>query len=626
MGPSIAQLNQAGDGSADANPVFAIYDLLTNVDYGLGVSPLLIDETSFRAAATTLAAEQIGISVNFDQDSTGDSNISEILRHADGVLYVEPTTGFWTVKLTRADYDPATIPVLTVDNVLDTPKFSRAQWRETINQVFVQYLDRDADFNVRTVQAHDLANVVVTGETRAQTLDFKMLSNGNAASLTAMRAIKPMSYPLGKLTLTVNRVAWAWRQNGVFKFTWAPLGINALVFRISKIGYGQLTDGKITIEAVEDVFGIAAAAFGAPPPSGWVNPVGTPLAPIFQRLCEAPYARVSTISGLTLGIWVYALCSRQDATPTDFEVWQDFGAGDVLTNDLFNFCPAGILTAVYPAATVARDPTGFTLDPSGADLASLTSTDLTGILAGANLALVDDEIISWRVVTVNPDGSVTISDILRGVLDTVPADHAQGSVVFFFTLAEQFTQPQAYGGDLTVAAKFLPSNNLGTFALSDAIENDLLTRSRYLRPYPPGNLRINGNPYGTRPATIIGDLVLTWSSRNRLTQTAGVVMIPQDQTDIAGESGQTFKVVVSIPAIGFSRTYNPASSPFTYTANQHLTDDPALSNPVFLEIFSNTAAGDSYMPQSFQIQMEASGTLAPGRYEFTSATPGDLSL
>jgi hypothetical protein len=466
----------------------------------------------------------------------------------------------------------------------------------------------------------------VTGETRAQTLDFKMLSNSDTATLIAMRAIKAMSYPLGKITLTTNRVAWGWRQNGVFKFTWTPLGINALVFRISKIGYGQLTDGKITIEAVEDVFGIAVKAFQAPPASGWVNPVGAPLAPIFQRLCEAPYARVSTISGLTLGIWVYALCSRQDATPTDFQVWQDFGAGDVLTNDLFNFCPAGILTAIYPAATLARDATGFTIDPSGADLSSLTSTDVTGLFAGANLALIDDEIISWHTATVNSDNSVTISDILRGVLDTVPADHAQGSVVFFFTLAEQFTQPQAYGGDTTVKAKFLPSNNLGTFALSDAVENDLTTRSRYLRPYPPGNVRINGNAYGTRPATIIGDLTVTFSSRNRLTQTAGVVMIPQDQTDIAGESGQTFKVIVSIPALSFSRTYAPTSSPFVYTANQHSLDDPALSNPVVVQIFSNTAAGDSYEAQSFQIQMEAAGTLAPGRYEFLTTEVGDLTL
>lgn len=607
MGTSTARLNQQTDGSADANPAFAVYDLLTNADFGLGISPTLIDATSFQNAASTLASEQLGISVNLDQESTGDAIISEILRHMDGALYIEPTSGLWTLKLVRADYDPATIPVLTVDNVLDTPKFSRSQWRETVNQVFVQYLDRNADFQTRTVQSHDLANVVVTGETRAQTLEFKMLSNSAAAALTATRALKPLTLPLGKLTLSANRIAWAWRQAGVFKFTWTPLGIVAVVFRISRIGYGQLTDGKITVEAIEDVFGIASAAFQAPPPSGWVSPIGSPLAPIFQRLYEVPYARISTISGLTFGIWVYALCSRQDGTPTDFEVFQNFGSGDTQTNDLFNFCPAGLLTAKYSAATVARDATGFTVGAAGADLSSLASTDATGLFAGTNLALIDEELISWRVRTVNGDGSVTITDILRGVLDTTPADHNSGAVVFFLSNgAEQMTQPQAYGSDLTVRAKFLPSNNSGTFPLSSAIENDLTTRSKYLRPYPPGNLQIQGNAYGTRPAAITGgaNLSYTWASRNRLTQTSGVVMVAQDAASITPESGESYVVKIYCGAV-LKHTRAIAGGTFTdtYLATDHAIDDPTLLLPVTVQIFSTGTNGDSFYSQSFTLLM-----------------------
>ena len=47
------------------------------------------------------------------------------------------------------------------------------------------------------------------------------------------------------------------------------LGIANQIFRITRIAYGELIDGKITIDAVEDIFGIEDTAFVAPPVSGW---------------------------------------------------------------------------------------------------------------------------------------------------------------------------------------------------------------------------------------------------------------------------------------------------------------------------------------------------------------------
>jgi hypothetical protein len=552
----------------------------------------------------TLANEGLGISTIIDSPSSADSIISEILRHIDGFLYVEPSTGLWTIKLARADYNPATIPVLTVDNVLAVPKFSRAQWWETINQIFVQYIDRTADFQIRTVQNHDLANIVVTGETRAEIMEFKMLSNAGDAALVCTRCIRATSYPLSKLTIVANRTAWQWRVGGVFKFTWTPLGINALIYRITRIAWGELLNGNIQIECIEDVFGITAATFQPPPASGWVNPSGTPLAPIFQRLYEVPYSLA--LVGQTVGIWVYALCARQDGTPTDFFVFQNLGAGDTQTNDLFNFCPVGLLTATYPAATVARDATGFTIGPTGADLQAIISTDATGLFLGTNLALIDEEIVSWKTATVNTDGSVTISNVLRGVLDTVPADHVTGAQVWFFSVAEGTTQTNNYPADLTVSAKFLPNNNNGTYPLGSAIANTLATRSKYLRPFPPGNLRIQGNAYGTRPAAITGgaNLTFTWSSRNRVTQTTAQQMIPQDQASITPESGESYIAKIYCGGV-LKRTHTIAGGTFTdtYLATDHAIDDPTLALPVRVDLFSTGPNGDCYYPQWFTIQM-----------------------
>ena len=594
QGASVANLN------GDANPILLVYELLTNNDYGLGILPARLDVSSFQHAALTCASEDLGVSFIFDSEATADEIIGEILRHADGVLYTDPATGLWTVKLARADYDPTTIPVLTVDSG-NQIEFSRASWMETYNKVLIDFTDQKSNFNKRSMPAYDAANYAITGTERIETFQFMGITRASVASLVAVRVLKTMCYPLGKLTIKADRSAWNWRIGGVFKTTWAPLGISNLVFRIIRIAYGEVAQGEITIDAVEDIFGIGLAAFQAPPDSGWVNPIGTPGVAAFERLEEAPYWFSKD------GIRVFGLLGRQDPTETSYDVYQNFGAGDSQTATIIDFCPVGHLILPYPAATVARDPSGFTIDQGGSDLDQLESLNETDFLAGVNLAIIDNEIVAWKTVTV-AGTTYVVSDVLRGQLNTVPADHGVGALVWFLTEVSEggdgFLQNPAYGADLNVQAKFLPTNNAGQLPIAQAPQLSLQTRSRYLRPYAPGNLRINGNPYGTRPPTIRGDVTLTWSSRNRLTQTTGNRMIPQDQGDIAGESGQSYNLDIYVGATFIRRVPLAGGvETYTYPLSQYMADGGDGVKPAAFNLFSTTAAGDSYQPQSFSTVM-----------------------
>ena len=234
-------------------------------------------------------------------------------------LYTDPATGLWTLKLARADYDPTTLPVLTVDNVLATPDFSRGSWSETTNWVGIKFCSRENNFNSRLVTAYDPANIAVTGETRPQTIEFMGISQEATASLVATRVLKTFTYPLSKIKIVTNRTAWEWRPGGVFKFTWVPLGIVSEIFRITRIGYGELADGKITIDAVEDIFGINDTAFGAPPVSGCgESETSRPAYPDYQMAMESPYAfQQSNDERITVG------CVRGDAISKGFEKWAD---------------------------------------------------------------------------------------------------------------------------------------------------------------------------------------------------------------------------------------------------------------------------------------------------------------
>jgi hypothetical protein len=592
MGPTIANIN------GDANGAFAIYDILTNDRYGLGVLSARIDPTAFSYAATILATEGLGVSMLFDSQQTADQLIGEILRHIDGVLYVDMATGLWTLKLARADYDPTTLPVIDVDDI-EKIQFSRPSWLETSNQVSLTYLDRGQDFNARTVKAEDNGNIAVTAEVRTEALTFNGLSNGSSAALVAARCLKGFVYPIAKLSLTVNRAAWSYRIGGVFRLTWVPLGIVGQVFRIANIGYGEVAAGKITIDAVEDIFGLNYTVYNAPPPSGWINPLGAPTAPPFERLEEVPLELAPTT-----GIYAMTLVARAEGTDHDYLVYQPVSGSDTETNDVTGFTPIGMLSGMYRAMTPALDATGFVLQANGVDLNTLVNTDSGGVVLGTNLALIDEEIVSWTTWTLNSDGTISIAGVLRGVMDTVPADHASGAIVCFVTDGCGLTQQSPYGSDQTVQAKILPENNAGTFPLTSASYVTVTTRSRVSRPYPPGNVCEQSQPYGTRYTATLGPVTISWSSRNRLTQAAAGLMIRQDQGTIAGEVGQIFKVVVVIGGVTI-RTVNPATSPFTYAVADRITDGGV--GPVTLEIYSNANTLDSFQPQAVTFEMTGFG-------------------
>jgi len=579
--------------SGDANPALAVYELLTKVDYGLGIPAVRIDATSFTAAASTLATEGLGISMQFDTQASADQLIGEILRHCDGLLYTDPATGLWTIVLARGGYDPTTLPLLTVDNVLATPDFSRGSWSETTNLVAIRFTSRSNNWNDRLVKAYDAANIAVTGEVRPQTIDFKGISSEAAAALVAIRVLKTLTYPLAKIKLVVNRTAWKFRPGGLFRFTWVPLGIQNQVFRITRIGYGELSDGKITMDAVEDIFGINSVAFVAPPSSGWVNPVGAPLAPAAQELVELPYHFKQD------GIHALALCVRGNSPTKSFEIWLDEGAGYFFSTEVTGVCPSGLLAATYAASTPALDPTGFTLALAGlVDVDLIDSVLATDVANGKLLALIEDEILSLQTKTENADGTITFTNVLRGVADTVPVDHPAGARVWFISEGGGLTKEPPYGSDLTVTAKLLPQNSFGGFPLSSATAVSVATNSRFARPYPPAGLIMQAQAYAVRFTKVYGDLVLAWKSRNRVTQTAAGPLVAQDAADITPQLNTTYTVKITVGATLIRTVTGITAQTYTYTGAQRALDDIDGTKTVTIQVFSNAAGPTLLVPGS----------------------------
>jgi hypothetical protein len=207
-----------------------------------------------------------------DRSAPARDLILEILKHIDAMIYVEPTTGLLVLRLVRFDYDVEDLPVLDNGNATLT-SFSRPSWSEIKNTVRVSYVDRAENFIEKITQAQELAAIAIQGgEVSVQDLQFRGLSTAANAQKAAARALIALGYALASVTLEVDRAAWTLRPGGVFILNWPALGIEGLVCRVVRIATGRLDAGKITVEAMEDIFAVSWAAYTAPPASGWEDP------------------------------------------------------------------------------------------------------------------------------------------------------------------------------------------------------------------------------------------------------------------------------------------------------------------------------------------------------------------
>lgn len=90
-----------------------------------------------------------------------------------------------------------------------------------------------------------------------------------------------------------------------------------------------------------------------------------------------------------------------------------------------------------------------------------------------------------------------------------------------------------------VEARILPSTSQGRLDLAEAPTDTVTLAGRMMRPYPPGNVQINGSRW---PVSIgaTAELSLTWAHRDRRQQT--VSLIKQDEGNIGPEFGTTYTI------------------------------------------------------------------------------------
>ena len=568
----------AADGYIDMNPAHIIYETLTNSTWGgMGYPTADLDDASFQTAANLLNAEGFGLSLLWAKNTSVEDFLKLILDHIDGKLYYSHITGLLKLKLVRNDYNIGALPVLNEGNIIELVDYTGPAATEAINQVVVGYVDRDN--NPCSVTVQDPAGITrMGGQINTASLDFVGIADGALASKVAARELQQLCQPIASCTLIINRKQSLLEPGDCFNFSWGPLGIENMAMRVDTVDIGLHTDSSIRIVAVRDVYGLGAVTLTDPADSLWTNPLTEPANAIRRKNDEITWWQFVQQYGESAAVlaelddtstMLTSYCGRPSSDALNYELWtRNAGATDWIKRDTDSFPFTGTLAAAaLPEVTSVLQLQESTID-----------TDLVKV--GTYAALGDELVAVTAIDPVNL--TVTVN---RGVLDTVPVAHDAGEYLWCHQGLFGLDQTDRAVGE-SVEVRVLPSTSQGRLALEDAPTDIITTVGRMMRPYPPGNVLVNGSRW---PISIgaAAELAVTWAHRSRLLQT--VTLARQDDGNIGPEAGTTYTMRIYHGANdALLRTVSGLSgTAYTYPAATEITDgggtlveDPYWANVV----------------------------------------------
>jgi len=558
--------NVSGDGLGNANFAYIIYECLTSTDFGMGCPLGLIDMDSFLDSAATLAAENMFGSMMWARSDTIEAFIGESLDTIQATLGSDPQTGKLKLKLLRNDYDRANLPIVHPGNARIT-KMQRKVWGETTNEISVTYTNPDNE-EEEAVTAQDLGNIAVQGVTIPAARNYYAIRNANVAMNLAMRDLKQSASPLLSVSVEMDRSAWDEMVGDVMELRWPEYGITSIIMRIVSINYGKPGATKIVVDLLEDIFSFGTSVFTSipqpqpgdpaptypppgvgditrptippwtpPPPQGseWVEPGEDPRAIEYVLATSAPYILMARVFGDEVmqaaeypAVRMMVLASQSGIDTQAVELYSNIPdvTGTPTPTLIDRLTLAGTGTLRY---NIAWDQTVIDTPLNWSGLPAAT---------GQFLFIVSADGLTQELCAIASMNDFSLT-LVRGGSDTLPRAWSVGSRVWLTDSTEDAIEPITRADGEVATYRFLPITSRGTFPLADAGNVNVMADDRAYLPLRPANVRVNTSLVDV--VTVLDlPISITWSRRNRLTETA--VMLAWTDPDMIPEVGQTTTV------------------------------------------------------------------------------------
>ena len=260
----------------EINPIHWLREIYTDTEWGLGYSTAIFDNTLMEAAADDLYDEGFGMCIKWEGDQSLEDHVKDVLRYINAVIREDHSTGQLEIKLIRDDYVLGALEEFDDTDINAVEDYSRGAIHKVADVTYVKYWSLYDNLPV-TIPNHDMALVSVQNEMLIpNNVSYTGVVNDDLAGQLAARDQHQISAFPAVMKIKAKRTMAHLMSGDVFKLTWPPLGIVSMVVRIVTPHYGTLTNGEVSFDCVEDIFGMKDSLYGVPPATGWSDAVADP--------------------------------------------------------------------------------------------------------------------------------------------------------------------------------------------------------------------------------------------------------------------------------------------------------------------------------------------------------------
>nr|DAU92850.1 MAG TPA: tail protein [Caudoviricetes sp.] len=555
----IGKLGYSGN-IPDANPREIIRDLLTNQRYGCGFPVDSIGDTD--RYSNYCRAVGIFLSPAYTEQGEAQRNISELLEQTNsaavfsqGRLKIVPYgdgnysgNGAVYVADNKALYD-LTDDDFIVSGAEDPVSVERKTNADAFNQIQVEYLDRDNDYNVAIAEVKDQANIEQYGLRPKEAVKMHGICNSKVAQKVAQQLLQRALYVRNEYEFKLGWKYCLLEPMDIVTLTDAGLGLNKTPVRITEIEEDE--EGVLSIKAEDYPVGVyTTSEYPTQPSLGYsadynVSPGNAHVPVIFEAPLQLtggePQIWMATAGGDMWGgaeVWV----------STDSDSYTRVGA----VNHKARF---GSLTAALPSGAVFDRTNTLNVEISAGQMTGGTEQDSRDLLT---LCYVDGEFLAYANAELKGVGRYTLGNLTRGAYGSAIDAHAVGSK--FVRIDEalfKYAVPRNWIGR-TVWVKLVSYN-----VFSGGIQ-DLASVPAYsytIKGAPLGqiqNLRLTSSWAYGKEAVIAWDKldgadtydveIYAGNSQRRLRSISGIVdnSYTYTQADMRADGGQVRDVVFKV--------------------------------------------------------------------------------
>lgn len=487
--------------SGAMNPAHILYYVRTDADKGREPRAN-INQASLAAAAARLWGEGFGLCAEYNPEQDSPVSFEErICRIIGGSFERSLVDGQWYLDLARGDYDPATLPVMDDDDILEFKELPTTLEGAT-NSIAVRYFDPQRKETVITPAVRALGLIRQFGEIH-ETLDFPEIPNGDLATRRADMEVRSRTTPTRAFELVTTPRLGHLRRNQYFMLRSAKRGITGLVCIVGEKDVGTLRSGAVRWKVAQDTYSLPDGSYAEVEEGVDTRPPQNPVPVEHARIYEAPYIDVAAMlphaelqalpeeAGYLLGV------AAQPEHGLDYTMAVAPEGGEYEHVATADWCPTATLADALPWGEAPA-------------VVLLAEVDGLAQVAAGSPALIGSEIL--RVDAIN--ASAGTATLARGCADTLPQAHAAGTRIWFVGEAVAADTTEYTWGEV-VSARMLTNTGSQQLHLGAAPVLALEFAGRAARPYPPALLRIDG---AAEPTEVTGQFEVTWAHRDRIRQ------------------------------------------------------------------------------------------------------------